>query len=289
MTGYGQSSCELADKTIYIEIKSLNSKQLDLFLRLPSLYRDKETEVRNFLNGRIKRGKADVSFFVEYCDEKPAVQINTATVRAYYLQLKEMLNDLGETASTEYLIPAVLRLPESLNNGKPASINPKDWEAVMQALEKASDNLDNFREQEGRAISGDMKMRIGIIDSLLERISEFEKERGTAFRNKLNTALIEQIPDDLVDRNRFEQEVIYYLEKLDITEEKTRLRNHCRYFLEVMNEEFSSGKKLGFVSQEMGREINTLGSKANHSEIQKIVVLMKDELEKIKEQLLNVL
>jgi len=126
MTGYGQSSCELADKIIYIEIKSLNSKQLDLFLRLPSLYRDKETEVRNFLNGRIKRGKADVGFFVEYRDEKPAVQINTSIVRAYYLQLKEMLNDMGETASTEYLIPAVLRLPESLNNGKSASIDPKD-------------------------------------------------------------------------------------------------------------------------------------------------------------------
>lgn len=288
MTGFGQSSCDLADKFVRIEIKSLNSKQLDLYLRIPAIYRDKEIDIRNELNIRLKRGKLDVSFFIEYKEDQAPVQINAGVIRSYYLQIRKILDSLDVTTQDEPVIQAILRLPEALNNGK-LIIDPSEWDTIMETLGTASDALEEYRRVEGAAIEKDILIRMGNIESLLKQIEPFEKERHELQKQKLQSAVLELISPDKIDQNRFEQELIYYLEKFDITEEKTRLVHHCNYFRDVIAENEQVGRKLGFVAQEIGREINTIGSKANHPGIQRLVVLMKDELEKIKEQLLNVL
>lgn len=288
MTGFGQSSCDLADKFVRIEIKSLNSKQLDLYLRIPAIYRDKEIDIRNELNIRLKRGKLDVSFFIEYKEDQAPVQINAGVIRSYYLQIRKILDSLDVTTQDEPVIQAILRLPEALNNGK-LIIDPSEWDTIMETLGTASDALEEYRRVEGAAIEKDILIRMGNIESLLKQIEPFEKERHELQKQKLQSAVLELISPDKIDQNRFEQELIYYLEKFDITEEKTRLVHHCSYFRDVIAENEQVGRKLGFVAQEIGREINTIGSKANHPGIQRLVVLMKDELEKIKEQLLNVL
>ena len=287
MTGYGKATYELADKTAIFEIKSLNSKQLDLYIRVPNGYREKEMELRNELINRIKRGKVEVNLNFEYREGKQATQINAAVVKDYFKQLKEISQEIG-LPPHEPILQSILRLPEALNVEK-HTIDPEETIKMMQALHHAINELDKFRSTEGAALARDITGRIHLIEGYLDQITPFEKERMEIMHSKLTNSLLDFIPQESIDKNRYEQEMIYYLEKLDISEEKTRLRQHCKYFVEVMAEPDQVGRKLGFVSQEIGREINTIGSKANHSGIQKLVVLMKDELEKIKEQLLNIL
>lgn len=287
MTGYGKASCDLGDKTAIFEIKSLNSKQFDLYLRLPNGYRENEMEIRNELMNRIKRGKVEVNLTLEFKEGKQATQINAAVVKGYYQQIKAIAEELSLEAG-EPVLQAVLRMPETLNNEKHLT-DPEEKNMLFNTLNEAVNELDRFRSTEGAAMAKDISKRIEYIESFLDQIEPLEKERSSLIRSKLETSMLEFIPRESIDNNRFEQELIYYLEKLDISEEKTRLRHHCKYFIDVMQESDQVGRKLGFVAQEIGREINTIGSKANHSGIQKYVVLMKDELEKIKEQLLNVL
>jgi uncharacterized protein (TIGR00255 family) len=287
MTGYGKASCDLGEKTATFEIKTLNSKQLDLYFRVPNGYREKEMEMRNELMNKIKRGKVEVNLNIEFKEGKQATQINVAVVKDYYNQLKAITGEMGIN-SDEPVLQAVLRMPEALNSEK-HHIDKDESSMLLKTLSIAMEELDKFRNNEGAALAQDISNRIFLIEKFLDSIDPFEKERLEMIRGKLQSSLLDFVPQESIDKNRYEQELIYYLEKLDISEEKTRLRHHCRYFIEVMNEPDQVGRKLGFVAQEIGREINTIGSKANHSGIQKVVVLMKDELEKIKEQLLNVL
>jgi uncharacterized protein (TIGR00255 family) len=287
MTGYGKASCDLGEKTATFEIKTLNSKQLDLYFRVPNGYREKEMEMRNELMNKIKRGKVEVNLNIEFKEGKVATQINVAVVKDYYNQLKAITDEIGIN-SDEPVLQAVLRMPEALNSEK-HNIDKDESSMLLKTLSIAMGELDKFRSIEGAALAEDISNRILLIEKFLDSIEPFEKERGEMMRAKLQNSLLDFVPQESIDKNRYEQELIYYIEKFDISEEKTRLRHHCRYFIEVMNEPDQVGRKLGFVAQEIGREINTIGSKANHSGIQKLVVLMKDELEKIKEQLLNVL
>jgi uncharacterized protein (TIGR00255 family) len=287
MTGYGKATCELGEKIATIELKSLNSKQFDLYFRIPVAYRDKEMDMRNELANRLKRGKIELTFNLEYKEGKQATRINTAVVKSYYHQLKEITKEIG-IENNEPLLQAILRLPDSMNNDKEI-VDREESLKLMQTLRTAIDELDKFRSTEGQSLAQDVTSRIRLIESFLESIAPLEKERTESIRNKLQGSLLDFVPQESIDKNRYEQELIYFLEKLDISEEKTRLKQHCKYFTEVIEENDQVGRKLGFVAQEIGREINTIGSKANHSGIQKLVVLMKDELEKIKEQLMNVL
>jgi len=287
MTGFGRATCELPDKVVIIELKTLNGKQLDVNLRLPAQYREKEMEIRNELSNRLKRGKTDVSFSVEYKEGKQTVRINKVNIMNYYRQLKSLSDELGITSS-DALLQAILRLPDALDMEKDSQ-EDADWEKLLAAFTSAIDDLELFRSHEGKTLALDIMNRINLIETLLTQVEPFENERTELIRNKLNSSVFDFIKQDTLDKNRFEQELVYYFEKMDISEEKTRLKHHCRYFAEVMKEPDQVGRKLGFVAQEIGREINTIGSKANHSGIQKIVVLMKDELEKIKEQLMNIL
>jgi uncharacterized protein (TIGR00255 family) len=287
MTGFGRATCDLAEKVVVIEIKSLNSKQLDLNLRLPAQYREKEMDLRNELVNRLKRGKVDVNVSVEYKEGRQAIQINSANIMNYYRQLKALSDQLG-ISSTDSLLQAIIRLPDAVIAEKEIP-DAEEWDKLQYTFSSALDELERFRNQEGNALAFDIMNRISLIETFLTQVEPFEKERETTIRTKLNSSLLDFIPQESLDKNRFEQELIYYLEKFDISEEKTRLKHHCQYFAEVMREPDQVGRKLGFVAQEIGREINTIGSKANHQGIQKIVVMMKDELEKVKEQLMNIL
>jgi uncharacterized protein (TIGR00255 family) len=286
MTGYGKAICEFGDKTATIEIKSLNSKQLDLYLKIPGSYRDKEMDMRNEISYRLKRGKVELNLTLEYKEGKQASQINAGIVKNYYQQVKAISDELGIT--NEPLLQVVLRMPDAFNNEK-ETVSVEESDLLMQTLITALNELEKYRNTEGHTLAADIASRIRLIEGYLKDIEPFEKERTSLIRAKLESSILDFIPQESMDKNRYEQELIYYLEKLDITEEKTRLQHHCKYFIEVMDESDQVGRKLGFVAQEIGREINTIGSKANHSGIQKTVVLMKDELEKIKEQLMNVL
>ncbi len=287
MTGFGRATCDLAEKVVVIEIKTLNSKQLDLNLRIPAQYREKEMDLRNELVNRLKRGKVDVNVNVEYKEGRQAIQINSVNIMNYYRQLKALSDQMG-ISSTDSLLQAIIRLPDAVIAEKEIP-DAEEWENFQYAFTLAIDELEQFRNQEGKALASDIMNRIDLIETLLSQVEPFEQERENTIRTKLNSSLLEFIPQESLDKNRFEQELIYYLEKFDISEEKTRLKHHCQYFVEVMKEPDQVGRKLGFVAQEIGREINTIGSKANHSGIQKIVVMMKDELEKVKEQLMNIL
>ena len=287
MTGFGKAECELPDKTLTIEIKSLNSKQIDTSTRLPGLYKEKELEIRQMITSFLERGKIECSLHYELTGNGSATTINTAVVKNYYEQLYQIAGELGLKTSEE-ILSAVMRLPDTLNSERTKLLD-EEWKLVQLGLKNALEEVNLFRIQEGASIEADMKVRIANILSRLEKIGPYEKERIEKIRERIGSNLSEFMTNDTIDKNRLEQEIIFYLEKMDITEEKVRLKNHCEYFIEILDLEVSSGKKLGFISQEMGREINTLGSKANHSEIQKLVVEMKDELEKIKEQVLNVL
>ncbi|MBP1668804.1 MAG: YicC family protein [Bacteroidetes bacterium] len=287
MTGFGKASAELNDKIIHIEVRALNSKQLDLYTRLPNSYREKDFEIRNELSNRLKRGKIELTLTLNYKEDEQPVQLNASIIKSYYKQLKEISLELGN-APGEHLMPVIMRLPEVFNSEKD-HMEEKEWDSIMKALDQAIAELDSFRSQEGNTLREDMLNRIALIEDFLMKIEPFERERADRLKSKLATNLQELFSPNEYDKNRLEQEMIYYIEKFDITEEKIRLQNHCTYFREVADEEEAVGKKLAFVAQEIGREINTIGSKANHSSIQRLVVLMKDELEKIKEQLMNVL
>lgn len=287
MTGFGKASCELGNRIINIEVKALNSKQLDLFTRLPSLFREKDFEIRNELSTRLKRGKIELTVTVDLKDDELKLNLNTQVIRSYYKQLHDLMKELGGI-DNEPVMQAILRLPEVYNSSH-EQLDDKEWLVINLAIDNAIRELDAFRDQEGQALCTELLSRIQSIESLLSQIEPFEKNRIKSLKDKLTTNLQEVFPGNSYDANRLEQEMIFYLEKLDITEEKTRLINHCTYFRNVIGEEDAVGKKLSFVAQEIGREINTIGSKANHSDIQRLVVLMKDELEKIKEQLMNIL
>jgi len=287
MTGYGKAECLLADKKLTIEIKSLNSKQLDTNTRLPSLYKEKELDIRQLIASELERGKVECSFYYELSGDAVSGTINEAVVKSYYEQLYKISGELGLQASLE-LLSTVMRMPDTIRTEKP-ELEEKEWALVKEALQHALVQVNNFRIQEGLSLDNDLRQRVEAIREKLEKVEVYEKERIEQVRERIGKHLEEYNLKDTVDENRFEQELIYYIEKLDISEEKVRLANHCRYFLETLEDQGPAGKKLGFISQEMGREINTLGSKANHKELQKLVVEMKDELERIKEQILNVL
>lgn len=287
MTGYGKAVKELPTKKITVEIKSLNSKQLDLAMRVPSFYREKELDIRSYLVGRIGRGKVDFSMFCETQQAERVARIDQNAVRQYYQQLHEMTESVGIEGATDYM-RIIMSLPDVVKVEQP-ELDESEWQQVMECVTEATDNFIAFREQEGKALENDLRTRIGLIEKYSLDVPQYEKERIEKIKGRIQKNLDEIIAKDKVDQNRLEQELIYYIEKLDINEEKVRLANHMKYFIETMETDPNAGKKLGFIAQEMGREINTLGSKANQAEMQRLVVMMKDELEKIKEQVLNVL
>ena len=282
MTGFGKSVEQLPSKKITIELKSLNSKSLDLNARIPSSYREKELGMRKTIASALLRGKVDFSLYLESTAEETSTVINKAVVRQYMRQLR----DIEQEADDVELLKMVVRMPDSLKTER-EEIDESEFEVIQKVLLHAIKELNEYRLEEGKVLEQDFLLRINNISTILNSIIEMDDERMASVRDRLRKAL-----DDLkekVDENRFEQELIYYLEKFDITEEKVRLANHLDYFSKSLHSEDSNGKKLGFISQEIGREINTIGSKSNYAPMQQLVVQMKDELEKIKEQLLNVL
>jgi len=281
MTGYGKSVLELPTKTIRLELKSLNSKSLDLNMRMPSMYRAKELELRKLIGLQLGRGKVDFSLYVEFNKGEAPAKINVEVVKSYMGQLQ----GISSAAPLELLKMAV-KMPDALTTER-EDIDPKEWKLISSELSVVLDRVEEYRKDEGAVLKTDFLKRISNIDALLKTIIDIDPERIEHVRDRLNKGVADL--KEKVDQNRFEQELIYYIEKLDITEEKIRLKNHLDYFNKTLNSDDSNGKKLGFISQEIGREINTIGSKANFAPMQKLVVQMKDELEKIKEQLLNVL
>ena len=286
MTGFGKGEAALQNKKITVEIRSLNSKQLDLGLRLPAVYRQSEYEIRNIIARTIQRGKVDVFVTVESQAVETPARINKEVFREYLHQMTDTLAFAGIDADYDAIVPVIMRLPEVVST-ETESISDEEHAALIAATEAAAAQLDAFRMQEGAILIADLLGRVDRIESYKEEVMPFEKARTETIKARILDNL-EKLQAD-VDRNRLEQEMIFYLEKLDITEEKVRLANHCRYFREVAAGEEGAGRKLGFIAQEMGREINTMGSKANESNIQILVVKMKDELEQIKEQVLNIL
>jgi uncharacterized protein (TIGR00255 family) len=285
MTGYGKAECLHHNKQIVVEIKSVNSKALDINLRLPTVYRGNESEIRGMLNKVVQRGKVDVFISLEAQSNKAVAEINTGIFKTYYAQLQGLMGELDIKPDQNKMVAAVLRMPDVLRQPV-EQLDEEEWQSVMSCFVRALGEFDSFREKEGEIIMQDIAHRITCIEELLQQVDGYEHLRLDTVRQRLR-ANVESLQVNY-DQNRFEQEMIYYMEKFDITEEKVRLKQHGQYFLDTAKEE-APGRKLGFIAQEIGREVNTLGSKANHADIQKIVVLMKDELEKVKEQLLNVL
>jgi len=286
MTGFGSASRAADGKTISAEIRSVNSKFLDLSVKMPSAFREYELEVRAFLQKGLERGQAELIVSIDAGAAQRKVSIDKNLFAAYVGELKKLGEELS-LPPTDYT-GVILRLPEVLASDRSAA-GQEEWKLVFGVIQEAVAAFQEFRKKEGRALSGDLEHRSGIIRSLLERIESMESQRLEGTRRRLEQSLDEFVEAAHIDRNRLEQEMIYYIEKLDISEEKVRLRSHCDFFMQTIGEPGSSGKKLGFISQEIGREVNTIGSKANHAAIQKLVVDMKDELEKIKEQLMNIL
>ncbi|MBQ7892737.1 MAG: YicC family protein [Alistipes sp.] len=286
MTGFGKGEATLQNKRITVEIRSLNSKQLDLSLRLPAVYRQSEYELRNVIARTIQRGKVDVFVSVESQSVETSARINREVFREYLQQMNDTLAFAGIDADYDAILPVIMRLPDVVATESEA-ISEEEHAALIAATEAAAAQLDAFRTQEGAILIADLLRRVELIERYRDEVVPFEKARTETIRTRILDNLA-KLPVE-VDRNRLEQEMIFYLEKLDITEEKVRLTNHCKYFREVAAGEEGAGRKLGFIAQEMGREINTMGSKANESNIQILVVKMKDELEKIKEQVLNIL
>jgi len=282
MTGFGKASLQLATKKITVEVKSLNSKGLDLNTRMPSVYRENELALRNLLAQKLERGKVDFSLYVEVTGEETSSKINAPIVKAYMAQMKAILPDANETE----LMKMAVRMPDTMKTER-EEIDPNEWKQIQTVIDEAIENMLSFRTSEGASLEKEFTLRIENIRNYMNQALALDPERLTAIKERLQTAIDELKVN--VDTNRFEQELIYYLEKLDITEEKVRLTNHLDYFLQTLNGSEANGRKLGFITQEMGREINTMGSKSNHAEMQKLVVMMKDELEKIKEQVFNVL
>lgn len=282
MTGYGKSVIQLPTKKISIEIKSLNSKNLDLNARMPSMYREKELSIRKLIASKLVRGKIDFSLYMEITGEETSTQINQTVVKQYIKQLKNVINTGDET---EFLKMAI-RLPDALTTER-EEIDESEWKQISDVIDSSLEKIQQYRLDEGKSLETDFINRAQNISRLLDDVIAMDPDRIDGVRERLAKGISEI--KEKVDENRFEQELVYYIEKFDITEEKVRLTNHLDYFQKALKSDDSNGKKLGFISQEMGREINTIGSKSNHAPMQKLVVQMKDELEKIKEQLLNVL
>lgn len=285
MTGYGKASVDFEDKTITIEIRSLNSKGLDASLRMPSIYREKEIELRTELAKLFERGKVDVSVNVEYRSEQPSTQINIALAEAYHKQLKVLAAKVNEPKAN--LLEMVMRMPDVTKHAT-STLTEKEYTQFLDTFKKAAEGTISFRKTEGKSLLTEFTKRTDLLLGYLEKIETSDPLRIEKIRARIHKNIAEFVAAESIDKNRFEQELIYYLEKIDVTEEKTRLRTHIKHFRDTAKEP-TGGRKLNFIAQEMGREVNTIGSKANDADIQQLVVLMKDEIEKIKEQTLNVL
>jgi uncharacterized protein (TIGR00255 family) len=288
MTGYGKAVAKYQDKTIHVEVKALNSKALDCSTRIAPIYREKEMEIRKMIQESAVRGKIDFSIWVEKEVAGDAQAVNMPLVRSYYAQLQELSQELG--IQTADILPVLMRMPDAVSRQEIEELSDEEWAAASACVKEALENLHDFRKQEGEALQKKFEEKLDNIAQLMGEIEPYEQSRVEKIRQRL-TENLKAIPDVEYDKNRLEQELIYYIEKLDISEEKQRLTNHLKYFRDTMNEDIpqGQGKKLGFIAQEMGREINTTGSKSNNAEMQNIVVQMKDELEQIKEQVLNAL
>lgn len=285
MTGFGRATLVLPKKKITVEAKSLNSKQIDINTRIPSFYKEKELDVRSYLSSTLRRGKIELAIFVENTGTDSQHKINQELVTTYMTSLQEV--GAGNVQTGE-LLSMAMRLPDAMKV-EHQDFDKDEWLAVMNVVKEAVAALVDFRKTEGLSLEKDIKAQIATIERLYNEVPKYEQERINTIKSRISAKLTDVLQSVDFDRDRLEQEMIYFIEKLDVSEEKVRLKNHCSYFIETMNSEESNGKKLGFISQELGREINTMGSKANHTEIQKLVVQMKDALEKIKEQTLNVL
>lgn len=283
MTGFGKADVTLKGKKFSVEVRSVNSRGMDANFRLPNNLREKETELMNFLSDKLKRGKVDIFISADNSSEEKTVLLNKSVAKSHCKELKSLCKELK--LDDEEMLLAILRMPDVFKTEK-EKLNARDWKQILSGIEKAVNELDKFRMSEGKSLEKDLRKRVATVISLLGLVEAMDKERIPSIKEKIRKQVAELT--DTIDQNRFEQEIVYYTGKLDITEEKVRLKTHCDYFLQTMNED-ECGRKLRFISQEIGREINTIGSKANDVEIQKVVVQMKDELEKIKEQLNNVL
>ncbi|MFC2106844.1 YicC/YloC family endoribonuclease [Bacteroidota bacterium] len=286
MTGFGKKVIELPNKHITIEIKSLNSKQLDIYLRLPGYYREKEPEIRHLASSILERGKVEISLNIENTGASSNYYLNKPLINKYHSDLTALSEEMGE--KQDQLLPVIIKLPDALK-AEIDQVDEEEWQHILNAIKIALENLDQFRIDEGEMLEKDFRGRIKDIAKFHSEIHEFEDIRIETIKDRIKNKLNEIKDNIKIDKNRFEQELIYYLEKLDITEENVRLDKHCNYFIETLNAGGAIGRKLAFITQEIGREINTIGSKANDAEIQKRVILMKDELEKVKEQLFNIL
>lgn len=287
MTGFGKSTVTVEGKSVVIEVRTLNSKQLDLNLKISPLFRDKENEIRTMVAQSLERGKVDVAIYIDK-NESHALSINQELAKSYYQELLQLSTMLDVEASRNDIFQQVLKLPDVLVTPR-EELSTELWNAVSSAIQEALHHVVTFRIAEGEALSRDFICRVNLINEAVDEITPFESQRIQNQRNKFLSAFAEMKLNGQYDANRLEQEMIYFIEKLDITEEKVRLKKHCSYFLETMSEQAANGKKLGFIVQEMGREVNTIGSKCNDYHIQQIVVKMKDEVEKLKEQLANIL
>ena len=283
MTGFGK-----AEKCKFIiEIRTLNGKQVDVVAKIPNVYKDRELEIRNELISRLQRGKIELYVTIDGGAEDAMTQFNEYAIRNYYQQLVDIA-ERNRIPLPDDILNSIVRLPDVLRLERQAP-DEHEWQMLLEGIRQAVQQVNSFREQEGRALKEDIQNRIQLIESYIAEIEKNEAQRIEIIRNRLQQSLIDYVGETLIDKNRFEQELIYFLDKIDINEEKVRLRNHCSYFVSTMNEGDGVGKKLGFIAQEIGREINTLGAKSNHADMQQIVIQMKDELEKIKEQVLNIL
>ena len=286
MTGFGKDQISLDSRIITVDIRALNSKLLDLNLRIPSTLREQEGEIRNLVSSSLERGKIDIQINIKNTGVQSFAEVNTELIKQQFTRLQTLQNEIG--VSNDVIFSEVMRLPESVVETE-QKLEEGDWTHIKEALQKAISNADQFRKDEGRGLEIDLLARVQEIESQLNSLSPLEAERMETVRTRIKSKIDELLQQNVGSENRFEEEMIYFIEKLDISEEKQRLSTHCEYFKTTMAEPVSNGRKLGFISQEMGREINTIGSKSNHAGMQKLVVLMKDELEKIKEQLNNVL
>lgn len=287
MTGYGKAECTVGEGKIIVEIRSLNGKNADIGIKSVLIPREKEMEIRQFLVQELQRGNIDLFAAWEPNSVQGAKTINKEIFAAYYRQVRQLQEEMGITGQDPGLLSTLLKMPEVLDSSQKQEFSPEEWERFREAVVQAAGALNEFRSKEGKILCADLKQRIALIEAYVNEVEKYEPRRTLSIKERLRSKIEElgMAPDE----NRLEQEIIYYLEKLDITEEKVRLRQHCRYFAETMEKDPYPGKKLGFIAQEMGREINTLGSKANQADMQQWVVKMKDELEKIKEQSLNIL
>ncbi|MDR2791874.1 MAG: YicC family protein [Tannerellaceae bacterium] len=286
MTGFGKVTADFPTKKVTVEVKTLNGKGFDVYMRLPNAYREKEMELRALLLQRLDRGKVEFNITEEYAGEGVSAEVNGRAIEQYYNQLQGISERLGIAPPTDWL-SVMIKLPDVVKMGG-SEMEEEEWKSILATVEKALRRLEDFRRQEGEMLEDLLKKKIACIGRLLKEVDVYESERVDRIKSRIGDHL-EKIAAGDYDRNRFEQELIFYIEKLDVSEEKSRLANHLSYFIETIDKEQVQGRKLGFITQEIGREVNTLGSKSNHAEMQKIVVQMKDELEQIKEQVLNVL